>query len=376
MLYFSYKLIKSLLSDCKKELFFVFTGMVICLCLLINFADRFFSFDNGYGTVTDKEAMEYLNNRIYFTFSNIDKVDDIVEQLKQISGIDAVYLQGNVGQAIQCGTKLPLIKENELVTGSIPKQLSNGQIITSYTLLFDRMPTNEAGEIITTTEEDTESLIGKEYLGVGEKFQIGSNTYTNVAEMNDPEGHIVTLDDFIHLYKECGQGGIDLFYVYKDGFTEAQKKDVESLVTSIKKPETIQPGIGHEEIDFSFFLETIRDLILGLIIASLNSLFLYAYLLEKRIQVYTILKLQGLTNFMLRGMLFLEFLFLYIISCVSSIIIYGIYSIICRNPWYHTEQICLYCFGIVFIINIFLFLIFTWKLVKRQPFEMYQKKST
>jgi len=310
--------------------------------------------------VSENEAIEYNDNIVCFSFSDADKLDKIINKLEKVSGISGVYLGGSVeGQAVQCGTKMPLINEDTLVVGRIPEQLSNGQIITSYTSLFDNMAA---------------TALGKEYMAVGEKIKIGNIEFSNVAEINDPEGHIVSVDDFLALYREYGNDELIMTYVYNNGFTEEQMKKVEVMVTDIKKAKRVWQGIGKDGIELSFFLEMVKEHVFGVIIASINALFLYGYLLERRIQVYTILKLQGLTNGKLRAMLFAEFLAVYIAACVASAVVYGIYSLLSNNIWYHTGQVSVYSFGIVFVVNIILFFVMTWKLVRRQPFEIYQRK--
>ena len=112
----------------------------------------------------------------------------------------------------------------------------------------------------------------------------------------------------------------------------------------------------------------------GIVLASLNSFYLYAYLFYRRIPVYTILKLQGLTNLKLQGMLLIEYLLIHIAAIFTSSIVFGIYSFVSQSPLRHIGQIALYSFGGVLAVDLILFIILTWKLVRWQPFALYQER--
>lgn len=216
---------------------------------------------------------------------------------------------------------------------------------------------------------------GREFVAKGEKVFVGGKDFINVAEVSGSEGHIVTVEDFIKLYKEKGQGGICLSYIYEKGFSGQQKEEIEKVITAIRQPEDTFISFYAGDVDFSDFTTESQSEFLGLVIASLNALFLYAYLLKKRIPIYTILKLQGLTNVRLRGMLLMEFLVIYLVACLLSGAVYVGFATMTGRQMVYTKSVYLYSIVSMFVINVILFLIITWKLAKKQPFELYQKKE-
>lgn len=381
MIGFTFKFIISMFHSCFKEICLVLLGMVLCLSLLINYGDSLFTIENEYDNVSDDEAVMYAQNCIYFTFSDVERMDEIVRQVKALPGVYGVYMEGNVGVDIRCGTRLPLLKRKELLTGSIPKELSEGQIITSHDLLMDDdsdiddiIENSPDGELVIL-EGDMKETTGREFVAKGEKVFVGGKDFINVAEVSGSEGHIVTVEDFIKLYKEKGQGGICLSYIYEKGFSGQQKEEIEKVITAIRQPEDTFISFYAGDVDFSDFTTESQSEFLGLVIASLNALFLYAYLLKKRIPIYTILKLQGLTNVRLRGMLLMEFLVIYLVACLLSGAVYVGFATMTGRQMVYTKSVYLYSIVSMFVINVILFLIITWKLAKKQPFELYQKKE-
>lgn len=366
------KFILSMIRDCKKELCFLLAGMVLCLCLLLYNGNQIFS-----DRITDKEVLQYNDNRIFFAFSDADRLGQIVEQVAAMPAVYGVYLYGETDGhvKIQCGTRIPMIADNCLITGKIPKHLSEGEVITSYSLLGDDMPAAGSLDEGVAKIEEEDPVFQKEFIAQGERVWIGGREFKNVAEISDSDGNIVAADDFFAICKESGNSEIILCYVYENGFTQKQQKKIEDIVAAVKQPERIWQGIAGQGIDFSFFMEIMKYHFLGIILASLNSFFLYAYLFHKRIPVYTVLKLQGLTSLNLQGMLLIEYLLIHIAAVFTSSLLFGIYSFGSQNPLRHIGQIALYSFGSVLAADLILFFVLTWKLVRWQPFALYQRRE-
>lgn len=379
MLQFTLKFIGSMIRDNFRELCLVLVGITLCLCLLINSGDSMLTIENVYSDTTDEEAVTDFLNRVFFVFSDADGLEKITKRLMEQTGVRTVYADGYAGTQIRCGSRMPLIRKQGILTGSIPNILSQGQIITSHDLLtgsverWDTAPESESGELGVGEDEGLEKPETKEFIAQGDKIRIAGKDFVNVAEIAGSEGHIVTIEDFIELYKESGSGGITFSYVYEKGFTEEQKQEIEALIRTVKKPEKVYE-VDHS-IQFLDFTEMAREELLGLIIASLNALFLYVYLLKKRIPVYTVLKLQGLTNGRLRGMLLAEFLFVYLVACLLSAAAYGSFARIVGRQMVFFKEVYLYSVACVFVINLVLFSLVTWKLVRKQPYELYQERE-
>lgn len=370
MMEFICKFIISMVWDCKKEVCFLLAGMILCLCLLLYNGNQAFS--DG---ITDKETLQYTDNRVLFAFSDAERLEEIVGRVAAVPGVYGVYLYGNAGGhvKIQCGTRMPMIAKNCLITGKIPKRLSRGEVIASYSMAGDDIPAGENGEGVAVIEEE-EPVFQREFIAQGEKLWLGGREFENVAQISDSGGNIVTVEDFFDIYRESGSGEIILCYIYKDGFTKKQQKEVRDIVVAEREPERIWQGVAGQWIGFSFFMEIMKYHFSGIVLAALNSFFLYVYLIHKRIPVYTILKLQGLTNLNLQGMLLIEYLFIHIAAVFTSSLIFWGYSFMHQNPLRHIGQIALYSFGSVLAVDLLLFFILTWRLVRWQPFALYQKR--
>ena len=361
MFIFSIKFIKSMLWEWKKEISFVVIGIVLCVCVIINFADSFYSFTTMYWGAETKEDLNYNENRMNYTFSGADKLREVVDDVRQIDGVEEVYLRGETEEGIDIltGTCMPRITENGVMTGIWPEKLDDGEFVASLKVLSD----------LRYASPDNESL--SDYMASGEKISISGKELVCVAETGDIDEFILSQNDFIEICNIDNIDRIDMYYIYEDGFTEIKKQEVTEKIKEIKTPVSIEQQETMKGYKFSEFMEQTQSLILGAIIAILNAMFLYINILERRIPAYSILKLQGLSNAKLRVMLFSEFILLFLLSFAIGICLYVVAVKISDGVLYNTLYSGLYTFLMLFCINMVIFAIVSWKLVRRQPFEIY-----
>ena len=256
MMSFICKFISSMMRDCKKEICLVLLGMVLCLCLLINFAQNLFSFKSGYYALSDEDSVKFNHNIICFAFSDVSRLDEIARKVSEMPDVYGVYLYGSVrAGGIQCGTRLPLMEENRLLTGEIPEELSEGEIITSYAFssgIKRDVQSNPDEEF--TVKEDEGNDFSREYIGSGETVCLDGKNFVNIAEISDPDGHIVTVNDFMELYRESGQSEVTLMYIYDDGFTQEQKQAVEDVITAVRSRTGCGLGQPRRGLNFPLLL--------------------------------------------------------------------------------------------------------------------------
>lgn len=353
------------IQENKKEITLILCGMVISLCLIFHIGASFFSFSNTYLNTNSTDASEYQFNRIYFSFDNSDKINKIVSTLTDNKYVKGVYLEAALdnGEMIQSGTCMPYIVEDEVMLGHIPKTLKDGEIIISYTILSNAGSRN----MLRNGQEYSSSG----YAAVGDELTYGVKTYQVIAEMNDPDGNIVTIHDFYEIYDSSGDGAITLSYVFKDGMTDNEKNILSSKIKNIKEYESTWDGIYNQNIDWNYFFEMSKLEIIGVIIASLNTMLLYIYLLKKRIKNAAVLKILGMKNRQIRVIWMLEYLLIYLTAVAVSVIFYKIYLWQSDVIYFKTAQIMTVSILCIWGIYMILFLLFTNKYVKKKPFELY-----
>jgi len=362
MLAFSIKFMKSMFTEWWKELIFVVIGLSLCICIILNVAESFFGYsspDWGESSVSQRDDFEYYNNRINFEFSDTTKIKEVIEEVQKIEGVNEVYLKctNKEGFEILAGTHMPRITEDGMMTGYMPDKLKDGEVVVSYSAL----------SFIASNGIET----GKEFVAVGESFRLGNVELGCAAETSLLEYFIVSVNDFKKVYEDSGIGDVTMYYIYEEGFTEQQKKEVKEVVEKVKVPKKVEQQDTEEGVQWSVYFKYVKEWLLGLAIAILNALFLYVYILERRIPAYSVLKLQGLSNRVLCVLLLMGIMLIYMLAFLIAGMGHVIYSLASGNILYNTVPIYLYTFMLVMSMCIVVFFVTTWKLVKRQPFEIY-----
>lgn len=366
MITLQFKLIKSLFVDNKKEIFLIIFGFILCIGLITGVENNIFSPEVKNIENTSEEFADEFNNKTeYFLFSDVKDLDKVMEYLKNVKGIDGVFAENEEdekGAKIQCGTRLMPVSDSDMVVGKIPKKLDDGQIILSKEKLsgvkFDGSDTKEQSDDGEQTE----------YIPAGEKIEISGSEFISVAETNLPEGNIVTENDFFRLLNKSDGTQIMVSYIY-DKLSDTEKNGIAKKVKSIKNYEKTWSGISENSVDIMTFIQYSGQMIPGLILAVLNTLFVYSYLLERRIKIYSILKLHGITNKKLVMLLLNEFI---VIQFISFLIVLCGCSF--KKNIVRLRILCCYSEIVVFLISLFLFCIIIRKMFKKQPFELYQEK--
>lgn len=360
MLEFTFQFMKAMIVEWKKELSLVLVGMILCICVILNFTDSVFDVGYLYGWDSSSEAINYNENRVNFIFSDAEGIEEIVDAVYKVDGVSDVFLKAtaNDNTEILSGTKVPYISSDGIVTGHVPESLAEGEVIVSLQSLQTQQ-----------RESIDENSMNSEYVAVGENVTIDEKEFTCTAEINELAEFVLNQNDFLELYRQGKLDRLTMYYIYENGFTK--KEEVKNLVDRIKAPEAVEEEESRRGIEWSEYMESIQDMILGMIVAVLNAMFLYVYVLERRIPSYSILKLQGISNGMLRVMLFLEFLVLYLLAFCISGVGYGIYSLVTSSNFFNTAQVYFYTFMSLLILHGVIFWLLTWKLVRRQPFEIY-----
>lgn len=367
--------------DWKKEMLLIITGIIISSCAVIKFTDNITNFKHYYDDVKGtREERIFHENRVHFSFMDSENLDKIVAQLKNKEGIQNVILKGNVeivsghDFTVASYSSIPILTEYDNSIGTTPEQVEDGTIVLSYgTLCSLEGGTASAPEegVVMTYGESPEKTTYSVFYSCDQMFPMAGKSYQIVAENFNFEENLLSLHDFLELDKEGKLSGIELVYIYEDGFSDDQMAQAEKLIRTSKPWETTYKEHPDNTLSVSDYLDLMSNLIIGVILAVLNALFIYQSVLKRRISSYSVLKLLGLKNFQLRAMILFEMMVLFVISFIISVISFLLYCTMAGELIYNLRYSVGYSFSLLLVIYVLLSLAITIKLIRKQPFEAF-----
>ena len=381
MFHFFCRLSLKMIIDWKREMLLIISGIIISSCAVIKFTDNITNFKHYYDDVKGtREERIFHENRIHFSFKDSDNLDEIVAQLKNKEGIQNVILKGSVeiipghDFAVASYSSIPILTEYDNSIGTTPEQVKDGTIVLSYGSLCSlegrAAPDPEDGVVITYGEiaEKTPYTV---FYSCDQTFPMAGKSYQIVAENFHFDENLLSLHDFLELDQKGKLSGIELVYIYDDGFSDRQMAQAEELIRSSKPWETTYKEHPDNTLSVSDYLDLMSNLIIGVILAVLNALFIYQSVLKRRIPSYSVLKLLGLKNLQLQAMILFEMMTLFALSFIISVIIFLLYCTIAGELIYNLRYSVGYSFSLLLIIYVLLSLTMTIKLIQKQPFEAF-----
>lgn len=383
MFCFLCKLSFKMIMDWKKEMALVMVGIVISSCAVIKFTDNISNFERYYRDVKGiKEEQIFYENRVHFSFNDSDKLTEVVEQLKNQEGIINVILKGTFeilpgkNFPVAAYSAIPVLSKHDNSIGEVPENVKDGTIVLSFSSLMnlEGMGTgleDEPGEVVETEGEIVENSKYEIFYSCDQKFPIGKKLYDIVAENFNFEENLLSQNDFMELSKTEKFSDLELIYIYDEDFSDSQKTQAADLVQSIKPWERVYEEEPDNTLGVSEYLEFISDVVIGMILAVLNALFIYQAVLKRRMPSYSVLKLLGLKNFRLRVMILLEMLMAFLVSYSAAIVLFLLYCNITGELIYNLRYSIGYSFSLLLVIYTVLSAVLTRKLIKSQPFEAY-----
>ena len=367
-----------MITDWKKEILLVILGIIISSCAVIKFTDNITNFNHYYyDTKGTREERIFHENRIHFTFHDSDKLDLAVEVLKKQKGIQNVILKGNFeivpdhDFAVAAYSSIPVLTEHDNSIAT-PEQVEDGTIVLSYESLRNvegNTPSDPEDGIVITYGEVPEKTDYTVFYSCGQPFYMGNKSYRIVAENFNFEENLLSQHDFLELDKTEKLTGIELIYIYDDGFSESQMTQVEELLHTVKSWEDTYKELPNNTLSVSDYLDLMSNLIIGVALAVLNALFIYQTVLKRRIPSYSVLKLLGVRNLRLQAMILLEMTVLFGLSFIVSVMLFLLYCTITGELIYNLRYSVGYSFILLLAIYVLLSVLMTIKLFKKQPFE-------
>jgi len=372
-----------MIMEWKKEMILVMVGIIISSCAVIKFTDNISNFENYYWDVKGiREEQIFYENRVHFSYSDSEKLVEVVEQLKNQEGIINVILKGNIeilqgkNFPVASYSAVPVLSKHDSSIGKMPENVKDGTIVLSYAALMNLEGMNTGlddnpGEIVLTEGEVVEESKYKIFYSCDQRFPIGKKLYNVVAENFNFEENLLSQNDFMELNQTEKLSDLELIYIYDEGFSDSQKRQAEKLVQSIKPWENVYEEEPDNTLEISEYLELISDVIIGMVLAVLNALFIYLAVLKRRMPSYSILKLLGLKNFRLGVIILFEMLMVFIVSYSVAILLFLLYCSITGELIYNLRYSIGYSFSLLLVIYTVLSAVMTRKLMKSRPFEAY-----
>lgn len=383
MFRFLCKLSFKMIMDWKKEMVLVMVGMVISSFAMIKFTDNISHFERYYWDVKGiKEEQIFYENRVHFSFNDSDKLTEVVEQLKNQEGIINVILKGTFeilpGENFPVATysTIPVLSKHDTSIGKVPENVKDGTIVLSFASLMnlEGMGTgldDDPGEVIMTEGEIVEKSKYEIFYSCDQKFPMGKKLYDIVAENFNFDENLLSQNDFMELSQTEKFLDLELIYIHDEDFSDSQKTQAADLVQSIKHWENVYEEVPNNTLGISEYLEFISNVVIGMILAVLNALFIYQAVLKRRMPSHSVLKLLGLKNFRLRVMILFEMLMVFLVSYSAAIVLFLLYCNITGELIYNLRYSIGYSFSLLLVIYTVLSAILTRKLIKSQPFEAY-----
>lgn len=334
--------------------FLVLFGMVVCDTIFLVFGNVFWS------DVKSNEYEVYRNNVVTFQFNVLD-FDKFLEMTEGKDYITSTFFNHT-----------EFDEENLPIT------------ISAYSPSFDA-----AGQRIRLghglTGARTECVVSDQYMqrknstllgsAIGKELYFFEIDWTCVGiivpSMADNFDILINITDFkVHVENQITAGfryekGTSLMEIRQ--FANRLKEEFHADFAAVPS-KTV--GIG-----FGEFLSDMSGMLVLLVIAIINYMFLYRFLLQKRMYVYGIFKLQGMSNCLTLVGLCVEMLFFLITAFSFSLLIYfggitlfGQMSIVMQHvPEFY------FSFLIIGAINLIFFGLAAAKLICSSPVELIRE---
>lgn len=380
MFRFLCRLSLKMIADWKKEILLVMLGIVISSCAVIKFTDSLSNFKRYYDDVKGtREERIFHENRVHFRFPDSRQLPEIVEKLKGQEGIRNVILKGDLEIVSGCDfpvafySSIPILTEHDNSIGRTPEHVQDGTIVLSYRALCGlegRGPEPEEG-IVVTYDETTEESPYTIFYSCDQKFPMAGQSYQIVGENFNFEENLLSLNDLMELDQMGKLSGLELIYIYDDDFGDSQMEQAKELIRSVRSWEDTYREQPENTLTVSDYLDMLSDLIIGVVLAVLNALFIYQSILKRRMPSYAVLKLLGLKNLRLRVIILLEMVAVFAVSYLIAVLLFLAYCGMTGDMLYNLRYSIGYSFCLLLTIYVLLSVVMTARLGRSQPFEAY-----
>lgn len=328
----------------------ILLGMIVCDVIFLVFGNTVWS-DANYN------AYEiYENNVVTFQFETLD-IDAFLARTGDREEIFSVFFEHRTS-----GT------ENTSLTVAAyepPLDISNPSMEIGQNL------SGKPLEVVVNSDYAREDHAGSGLLSVekGDVFHFLEDDWvcSGIARVSMAEHFdmLVNLADF----KSHVQGTVTANFRYENGTSLVELQEFANSLKEEFHASAVTLPSKTVGVSFTEFLSDMSELLILLVIAVINDMFLYRFLLTKRYYTYGIYKLYGMDNGLtLLGLCVEMFLFLAFSYVVSVVLYWGGLLLLGRGGTViqHLPEM-VFAFIVVAVLNLFFFGITAAKLVRNSP---------
>lgn len=366
MFKFILRFIGSIVKEQKGRMFIIFTGMVICSFFVLNF---FYSCMVGANT---KEEIYERYFKVELQYKTTEDVEKLLSELDKEEHITKVELsawfndksENAVPESIHDSENMYYGKNR--VVAYIPElKNKNNQIEIGRTLQEE-----DNGKVLVTYANcDDVSMFQ-----LGEKLHFAGEQLEIIGLYNElMMGYVVTADTLLEMCRNIQDGPIQMTYWYDETMSDKQIKACNKKLNQLKRAENVIYEKPDIDISWNAVSDQGKFSMMAMILAVVNFMFVYQFVLKNRTRQYRTLKLLGVTGNKLQAVLFLEmFITLSIAFLIAIGLLYG--SIILRDKVaFGMGKVYLISYGLMFVMTGGLFLGFTRSFTRKSPFASYQE---
>ena len=346
-----FKILKSFIKQEKTLTLLIVLGMIVCNISILFFTNAYFSdLDEASKKEKEQNQVGFIITKDLFGFdetANLFSGKDFVQNWSYRMAITPDNMSIDI---IAYGRDSGLDK----------KQFLAGENITN----------NEECKFVCS-EKFNQSFFSKYGVMITVGYQL---------ELNDVLlecSGIVASNDFDLLVPMSTFGQIDvseinLTYYFKNNASQIEVEKLNSEIIEVLNPINVIRNERVYKYSFNEFLDNISNIIVFLIIAVLNYMFIYAYIINSRNKIYSILKIEGLTTPNLAIFALSELFILHNFAVICAMLIYlpfvcmkiSVIAILTQTG---------YMWGLMAIINVVLYLVISLPEVIKQPIVLYRE---
>ncbi len=352
-------ILKNVLHSFKAEKFLsllLILGMIVCDTIFLVFGHTFWA-----DTKSNRYEI-YANNMVTFQFNELD-IDgflDAVMQKEYITSASFSHVEYSGTSTTVVSAYFPEFDINMAgrLTGSQLSGKDNEFLINDNYLDNNRFSEGslvKIGDLLTFAEKER-ICVGIISTGTADRFDF-----------------LIGINDF----KNSINNGITAVFRFKDGTSVLEIKDYANEISAMFGAQYFVMPQKTTTVSFTQFLSDMSGMLVLLIIAIINYMFIYRYLLMKRTYIHGVYKMMGMNDFLTLSLLSSEMLVLLVLSYSISIILYltglSIRSQLVALP-NHIPELG-FAFIIILILNIVFFIIASAKTIMSSPNQLIRQSE-
>lgn len=353
MIKFIIKLIKSMFQHQKFLAVMVLSGMILCSIIVVNFL-----YEMHLSAYTEEE-IQSINNHVSVCYEDMSGLEDIIEYMNSESCITLIMFKADVeADGADClaltyfGTWEGL--DGYVKCGELLGMEDYGLVNLDYNYTDRIGDTDVIGSVIKVQDRQYQV---KGVLTAGQENVNGTvyMTQKDLLELADAD----KLSGYIE-------------YWYKDGTGKGKIEEINEYIQENSSPADLEEAEKMDNFDLETVFSEFHDILYTMLIAIIDYMLIYSYLLKKRMRQYGILKLIGVSDRKLILFMYLEMIAYMIITFAVTMMGFYLYLKVTERAVYQLSVIYLYSAGFILFLNFLVFFLVTWRFRRMTPFAFYR----